>query len=92
MKRKEGEIRNDFFFAIFKFPVGGKTPQERLLMAHEEFQELKNSPKIPIIQTVVGLGLRLGLDDMLADTNNKQTHRTSMNFALFLKFCLLFRH
>lgn len=68
-------------FVVFDFPVRGKTIKERLEKAHEEFEKLKNSAKVFIIKLVANLGLALGLDKIIYDTNLAQWHRTSWMFS-----------
>lgn len=68
-------------FVVFDFPVKGKTVNERLQQAHEEFTNLKNSAKVLIIKIIAHLGLALGLDKIVFDTNLQQWHRTSWMFS-----------
>lgn len=68
-------------FVVFDFPVSSKTIKERLERAHEEFENLKNSTKVFLIKLIAHVGLALGLDKIIYDTNLQQWHRTSWMFS-----------
>jgi hypothetical protein len=68
-------------FVVFDFPMKLKTAKERLQKAHEEFTKLKTSAKVFIIKLIANVGLALGLDKIVFDTNLQQWHRTSWMFS-----------
>jgi len=76
-----GKIKNDMVFVVFKFPIAFKTIRERLAEAHEEFERLKRSTKVFLVKYIASIGLRLGLDRLIWDSNLQQWHRTSWMFS-----------
>jgi len=77
----KGKVFCNMIFAAFKFPVGEKTPLERVRAANKEFNSIKNSKKIYITKYIGEMLLSLGLDSVLIDTTTRLWHRVSIIFS-----------
>eukprot|EP01126_Amoeba_proteus_P002621 TRINITY_DN10825_c0_g1_i3.p1 TRINITY_DN10825_c0_g1~~TRINITY_DN10825_c0_g1_i3.p1 ORF type:complete len:293 (+),score=56.06 TRINITY_DN10825_c0_g1_i3:83-961(+) len=80
-KETPGRVKNDMVFVPFKFPVAENSVEDRLRAAHEEFENLKHSPKIWFIKFLGSALFALGLDKYAAKINLDQWHRMSWVFS-----------
>lgn len=80
-KSKPGAINNKMAMMSFRFPMNGKSTDERMELAHKEFQRLKDSLQVPILFSITEIGVQLGLEKAIVDTNTKLFHRTSWIFS-----------
>eukprot|EP00471_Norrisiella_sphaerica_P005911 CAMPEP_0184481998 /NCGR_PEP_ID=MMETSP0113_2-20130426/3582_1 /TAXON_ID=91329 /ORGANISM="Norrisiella sphaerica, Strain BC52" /LENGTH=443 /DNA_ID=CAMNT_0026861499 /DNA_START=633 /DNA_END=1967 /DNA_ORIENTATION=- len=78
---RPGQVQNKMVFIHFSFPVGPSTMKERLEKAHQEFDHLKRSIQVPLLNFITDVGTKLGLENALAQENTKIWHRSSWVFS-----------